>query len=164
MVVERTLVLLKPDCVMRQFMGDVITRFEHAGFKIVGMKMVWMNEENAKKHYTDDIEKRRGKEVRDKLLEDITSGPVVAIVIEGIDAIENIRKMAGTTEPKAAAPGTIRGDYAHISFSYADKAKIPARNIVHASSDKKDAEREIKVWFKDEEIHSYKTVHDCIIY
>jgi nucleoside-diphosphate kinase len=90
----------------------------------------------------------------------ITSGPVVAMALEGIGAIEIVRKMVGETEPKAAAPGTIRGDYAHVSFSYADNVGQAIRNIVHASGNKEDAKYEIPLWFKKDELHSYKTVHD----
>ena len=87
------------------------------------------------------------KEVREKLLDYIVEGPVIAIVLEGVDAIENVRKIVGGTEPKSAPPGTIRGDFAHVSFAYADAKHMPVKNIIHASSDEKDAEREIKLWF-----------------
>jgi nucleoside-diphosphate kinase len=160
MVVERTLVLIKPDGVQRGLIGKIIGRFEDAGLKIIGMKMVWVNEEFARKHYTEDLEKRRGKHVRDYMTDFIKSGPVVAYVLEGVDAIENVRKMVGATEPKAAVPGTIRGDFAHVSYSHCDEKKQGVRNLIHASSDKKDAEYEVSLWFKSEELHSYKTVHD----
>ncbi len=159
-MIERTLVLIKPDGVGRGLIGECIMRFERAGFKIVGIRMVWTGKEHAMKHYTEDIAKRRGEKVREHLLELITSGPVVAMVIEGVDAIDNIRKIVGPTEPKSAPPGTIRGDYAHVSYAYADKKSIAIKNIIHASSDKKDAEYEIPLWFSDDELHSYSSVHD----
>lgn len=159
-MIERTLVLLKPDAVQRCIMGELITRFEKAGLKAIGMKMVWANEEFAKGHYTEDITKRRGEFVRNKLIQFLQEGPVLAMCLEGVNAIEVVRKLVGGTEPKAAQPGTIRGDYAHHSYDWADSHEIAIKNLVHASSDKKDAESEIKLWFKPEELHSYKTVHD----
>jgi nucleoside-diphosphate kinase len=160
MVVERTLVLIKPDGVQRGLVGKITSRFEDAGLKIVGMKMVWADEEFANKHYTEDLAKRRGEHVRKYMTEFLMSGPVIAMVLEGVNAIENVRKICGTTEPKAASPGTIRGDFSHVSFEYCDSKKQVVKNLIHASSDKKDAEYEVKLWFKSEELHSYKTVHD----
>ncbi len=159
-MIERTLVLIKPDGVERGLIGECLMRFERAGFKIVGMRMVWTNKEHAMKHYTEDITKRRGEKVRKALLEYVTSGPIVAMVIEGIDAIENIRKIVGPTEPKSAPPGTIRGDFAHISFAYAEKNQPGLKNLIHASGNKQDAEHEVSLWFSDDELHAYSTVHD----
>jgi len=158
---ERTLVLIKPDGVKRGLVGEIISRFEKAGLKIIGLKIVWIDEDFAKRHYTEDIAERRGEKVRKSLLKFINSGPVVAICIEGISAIENVRKMVGETEPKTALPGTIRGDYSHISFSRADEADKAVENLIHASSDKEDAEREVSLWFAVEELHEYKTVHEA---
>ena len=162
-MIEKTLILIKPDGVQRCLVGKIIQRFEDSGLKIVGMKMQWIDKEFAKQHYTQDVAERRGEKVREVLLDFITEGPVVAMCIEGINAIENVRKITGTTEPKAAAPGTIRGDFAHVSFSYADNKEIAVKNIIHASADQADAETEIKLWFKPEEMHSFKTVHDTFI-
>jgi len=159
---ERTLVLVKPDGVQRGLSGEIIRRFENAGLKIVGMKMFWANEEFAKKHYREDIEKRHGKRVRDELVKYLKEGPVIALVLEGIEAIKVVRKIVGSTYPSESASGTIRGDYAHISKDYANSNEIMVRNLVHASGDKEDAEIEIPLWFKPEEMHSYKTVHDFI--
>jgi nucleoside-diphosphate kinase len=158
-MIEKTLVLVKPDGVERGLVGEVIHRFERVGLKIIGLKMQWIDEEFAKKHYTEDIAKRRGEKVRANLLKLITMGPVVAIVLEGIHAIDIVRKMVGETEPKAALPGTIRGDFAHVSYGYADNANMAIRNIVHASGNKKDADYEIPLWFKKNEMHTYRTVH-----
>lgn len=160
-MIEQTLVLIKPDGVKRGLIGEIISRFEKAGMKIIGMKMHWTTEEFAKKHYTEDIAKRRGEKVRKNLLDFIKSGPVVAICIEGIEVIENVRKMVGPTEPKAALPGTIRGDYSHISFGRADASGRAIENLIHASADKKDADREIALWFSRKELHDYKTVHEA---
>ncbi|MFH1072380.1 MAG: nucleoside-diphosphate kinase [Nanoarchaeota archaeon] len=163
-MIERTLVLIKPDGVQRTLVGRIITRFEEAGLKIIGMKMSWVDREFAKQHYTEDITKRRGEHVRNYLLDFLMEGPVVAICLEGVHAIENVRKMVGSTEPKAAAPGTIRGDFSHVSYAYCDSKKMVVKNIIHASADKADAEREVKIWFTDKELHTYKTVHDIHIY
>ena len=154
-MMERTLVLLKPDAVQRNLMGGIISRFEKVGMKIVGMKMVWIDKDFAKKHYKDHVE----KEFYSGLEAMITEGPVVAMVIEGLHSIESVRKMVGGTEPKTAQPGTIRGDYAHHSYEYTDKKGIAIKNLIHASGDKTDAEYEIKLWFDAKELHSYETVH-----
>ncbi|HJX05797.1 MAG TPA: nucleoside-diphosphate kinase [Candidatus Nanoarchaeia archaeon] len=160
MLIERTLVLIKPDGVQRGLIGRIITRFEDVGLKIIGMKMVWADKDFAHKHYTEDLAKRRGEHVRKYMTDFIMLGPVIAMAIEGVDAIENVRKMVGSTEPKAALPGTIRGDFTHVSYSHCDEKKQGVRNVIHASADKKDAEYEVKLWFKPEELHTYKTVHD----
>ena len=159
-MVERTLVLLKPDAVQRAVMGKILSRFEDAGFKVVGMKLVLVGKKFAMKHYTEELAKRAGAHVREMIAEFLTTGPVVAMVIEGVNAIESIRKLVGSTEPKSAAPGTIRGDFSHMSYGYADAKKVPVKNLVHASSSRQDAAAEIKLWFTPKELHSYKTVHD----
>ncbi|MEK6947844.1 MAG: nucleoside-diphosphate kinase [Nanoarchaeota archaeon] len=159
-MIERSLVLLKPDAVKRCLMGNIITRFENAGLKIVGMKMVWADKEKALKHYTEDITIRRGQAVRDRLLVLITEGPVLAICIEGIDSVEVVRKIVGSTEPKTAPPGTIRGDFAHMSYTHADDNDRAIPNLVHASGNREEAKSEVALWFSDKELHSYKTVHD----
>jgi len=163
-MIERTLVLLKPDAVQRAFAGEIISRFERVGLKIIGMKMKYVTEDFAMKHYTEDITRRRGEKVRKRLMGLLREGPVIAMVLEGVSAIEIVRKMVGTTEPKSAAPGTIRGDYSHISFEYADKKGIAVKNMIHASADKKDAEYEVKLWFDKNELHSYKTVHEVHLF
>jgi len=159
-MIQRTLVLVKPDGVRRSLVGDVIQRFEKVGLKIAALKMAWVDEDFSKKHYTDDITKRRGERVRNSLVQYLKEGPIVAIVLEGIESIETVRKIVGSTEPKVAQPGTIRGDYCHVSFNYADDKKIAVKNIIHASSDPEDAEREIHLWFSDDEMFEYKLNHD----
>ncbi len=155
-MIERSLVLIKPDGVERGLIGKIISRFEDAGLKIAGMKMVWVDKEFSKKHYKAHI----NKPFYSGLEEFITSGPVVAMVIEGISAVETVRKIVGSTEPKSAQPGTIRGDFAHHSYSYTDKKGIAIKNLIHASGTKEEAKSEISLWFKEEEIHDYKTVHE----
>ncbi len=163
MAIEKTLILIKPEGVQRHLVGKIIARFEDAGLKIVGMKQVWVNREFAMKHYTEDIAERRGKEIRERLLDYLSEGPVIAMVLEGVNAIENARRIVGGTEPKSSPPGTIRGDFAHVSFAHADEKNIPVKNLIHASSDEKDAKHEIKLWFKSLELHSYKTVQDFFL-
>lgn len=157
---ERTLVLIKPEGVKKHLVGKIISRFEDAGLKIVGMKQVWADKEFAKKHYTEDIAERNGERIRENLLNYIVEGPVVAIALEGINAIENVRKMVGGTEPKSAPPGTIRGDFTHVSYQYADANDIPVKNIVHSSGNEEDARHELPLWFSDNELHSYETISD----
>ena len=160
MAIEQTLVLIKPDGVQRGLVGEVIKRFERCGLKIVGLKLTHVDNDLAKKHYTEDISKRRGEKVRNKLLKFIISGPVIAIVVEGVDAIENVRKIGGDTESKSALPGTIRGDFSHISFEHADTEEIPVKNLVHASANKEDAANELSLWFSIDEIYDYKRAED----
>ena len=159
-MIERTLVLIKPDGVERGLIGEIISRFEKRGLKIVGMKMVRVNKELAMQHYTEDISRRRGEIVRKKLMEFIINNHVIAICLEGIDAIENVRKMVGDTEPKSALPGTIRGDYSHISYKYADEKGKAIHNLIHSSGNKEEAEKEISLWFSQEELFTYESVHD----
>jgi nucleoside-diphosphate kinase len=157
---QRTLVLIKPEGVQRHLVGKILNRFEEAGIKIIGMKQIWVDKEFAKKHYTEDIAERRGEKVREMLLNYITEGPVVAICFEGINVIENVRKIVGGTEPKSAPPGTIRGDFAHVSFAYADSNNLPVKNLIHASGNEEDAKNEVPLWFSEKELHSYKTIQD----
>jgi len=120
--------------------------------KIVGMKMLVPNEAMARSHYTEDLAIRRGEHVREMMIGMITSGPIIAIALEGVEAVEVVRKLVGTTEPKAAAPGTIRGDFSHVSFKHADNAKIGIFNLIHASGSPEEVPAEIAVWFRPEEL------------
>jgi nucleoside-diphosphate kinase len=159
-MIERTLILIKPDGVQRSLTGTVIQRFENAGLKIVGMKMVWVNKALSKKHYSDHT----GKPFFVGLDKFIRSGPVVAIVLEGVEAIQNVRRIVGPTAPGDAAPGTIRGDYAHHTYAYADRAGKAIANIIHASGDAKDAKKEVALWFDKKELHSYKRADEHIVF
>lgn len=159
MSLEQTLVVIKPDGVQRGLTGRIIERFENAGLKIIAMKMAHVDEEFAAKHYFD-VAERRGQKVFKANLNFITAGPVVAMVLEGIESIATVRKIVGDTEPKSAQPGTIRGDFAHQSYEWTNQGNVKAiRNLIHASSTKSDAKTEIALWFKKEEIHTYKTSH-----
>lgn len=187
---ERTLVLIKPDGVIKGISGKIISRFEESGLKIIGMKMVWTNEELAKNHYFLDEEWAKGiyektkksyekdeKEFpyKDHLeigntiqkwnIEFLRESPLIAIVFEGHHAIEIVRKMIGSTEPLSSAPGTIRGDFASVeSYAVADSGKRVLRNLAHASDSQKTAKREINLWFSADELHSnYKTVHEMML-
>ena len=154
-MIERTLVLIKPDGVMRGLIGEIIKRFEQRGLKVVALKMKQADKDFAQKHYTEDLAIRRGAHIRELSINYIITGPVVAMVIEGVDAIDNVRNTVGSTEPKSALPGTIRGDFSHVSYSHADERKKAIANLIHASSDAKDAKAEIDLWFSSDEIYSY---------
>ena len=159
---ERTLIILKPDAIQRGIAGEIITRFERAGLKIVGAKMLQPDVDHYHHHY-EAISKmisRRGQKAFDVTLEMMQKGPVIAMVLEGIEAVSLVRKMVGATEPKEALPGTIRGDYAHMSFAHADKESIGVPNIIHASGDPKEAEQEIAHWFSEAELFDYTAAHE----
>jgi nucleoside-diphosphate kinase len=155
--VERTLVLLKPDAMARGLAGRILTRFEDNLLKVVAAKMVWMDAELTKRHYFD-LEERFGSSVYNLMAEFMQSGPVLAIVLEGVEAVACTRKMVGSTYPDQAAPGTIRGDFAHMSRAYANAHNVAVANLVHASGNPEEAEKEIGVWFTREELHDYPTV------
>jgi len=159
---EKTLILIKPDGLARQLIGKIISKFEDSGLKIIGMKLTQASEELALKHYRNDISKKHGEKVRNSLIKYIKEGPIVAIVLEGIDGIHVTRKIVGSTYPNESLPGTIRGDFAHISKDYANKNEINIRNLIHASENKEDSDIEIALWFKPDELLTYKTVHDII--
>ncbi|EHP89649.1 nucleoside-diphosphate kinase [Methanotorris formicicus] len=132
---EKTFILLKPDAVKRKLIGKIIKRFEDRGFEIVEMKMLTLSREMAEEFYKI----HKGKEFYERLIEFMTSGRIVVMVVEGENAISAVRKMIGKTNPAEAEPGTIRGDFA---LSTPD-------NIIHASDSKESVEREIKMFFGD---------------
>jgi nucleoside-diphosphate kinase len=140
-IVERTLVLVKPDGVKRGLAGEIIGRLERKGLKIVGMKLIRVTPELAARHYAE----HEGKPFYPGLVQHITSGPLVALAIEGRSAIAVIRLMTGATNPQTAAPGTIRGDYG--------LAVTP--NLIHASDSPASAERELGLFFTEAELHAY---------
>jgi len=153
---ERTLVLLKPDAIDRGLIGEILHRFERVGLKIAGMKLIHADQALAEKHYTEDLAIRRGEHVRKIMVETLISGPVLAVCLEGVESVELVRKLTGSTEPKAALPGTIRGDYSHVSFKHADSKQIAINNLIHASSSLPEAEQEIAVWFANSELHDHR--------
>jgi len=141
-MIEKSLVLIKPDGVQRKLIGKIITRLENKGLKIVAMKYLQVSDELAKKHYSV----HEGKTFFDSLIEFITSSPIVAMVLEGENAISLIRKIVGATKPEESLPGTIRGDYA-ISTQH---------NLIHASDSIESSNYEISNFFKEEEIVNIK--------
>ncbi len=189
---EQTVVLIKPDGVKRGLVGEIIHRFERVGLKIVAMKMVWPKENLLEKHYksSDEATLKRwgektlktytqygknakkdlgtdyplelGKMVKKWLFDYVVSGPVVAILLEGRHAIDNVVALAGPTMPVAAAPGTIRGDYSTDSAAYANDEKRGVMNLVHISASVEEANYEKTLWFTPEEVHSYKVSHENI--
>ena len=134
---ERTLVLIKPDGVKRNLIGEIISRCEQKGYQVVDLKLTTPSREVLAAHY----EEHEGKAFYEPLLEFMSSGPVVAMVLEGQRVIEGFRSIAGTTEPTMAAPGTIRGDLGR------DWGTKVVQNLVHGSDSVESAEREIKIWF-----------------
>ncbi len=184
-MIERTLILVKHDGVLRNLVGNIIERFERVGLKIIGLKMIYANQGLAENHYqvtkewaTSVFEKTKktyekdgkkfafknpmeyGKMIQEWNVNYLREGPVVAIVFEGPHAVEISRKIVGNTEPRQALPGTIRGDYIYESYAIADNKKRPVRNLIHASGDVSEAEREIELWFKSDELHDYEKEND----
>jgi len=139
---QRTLVLLKPDCVQRQLVGQVISRFETKGLNMIAMKMLRVTPELSKQHYHEHVQKPFYKGLEDF----ITASPIVAIVLEGLEAITVVREMLGATSGLKAAPGTIRGDY----------SSSRQMNLVHASDGPESAKREIELYFTPSELHPYQ--------
>lgn len=142
LLLERTLLFVKPEAVMRGLVGDVVSRIERKGFNLAGAKLLKMSRAQAEDLYSP----HKGKPFYDKLIEHVTSGPILALAVEGPNAVAIVRKLIGSTDPKNAEPGTIRGDYA--------LAITP--NIVHASDSSESAARELKIFFKPEELQSYQ--------
>lgn len=186
---EQSLVLIKPDGVQRGLIGESIRRYEQCGLKLIAIKMVVPTKESALAHYSVDPDwafktgtksiegwKAKGltpptedpialaEEVRKQLTFFLSSGPVVAMIWQGMNAISVIRKITGGTEPLTSVPGTIRGDYTIDSYRAADVDKRAVRNIIHASGSVEEAQKEIAIWFKPEEIVSYRLVSEAIIY
>lgn len=151
-LVQDTLVLIKPDAVKRALIGEIIKRIEDRGLKIVAMKMVKTHSSFAEDHYKEHKE----KDFFPYLIDYITSGPLIAMVVRGVRAVKVVRKIVGDTSPNKAQPGTIRGDYAHIGTEYASKRGTATKNLIHASGNKKEAEKEIEMWFDESELYDYK--------
>ncbi|KYK22934.1 nucleoside-diphosphate kinase [Thermoplasmatales archaeon SM1-50] len=143
---ERTFAMIKPDAVQRGFIGEIISRFEKKGIKIVAMKLVAVDRNLAEKHY----EVHKGKPFFEPTIQYITSSPVVAMVLEGFNVIEMVRAMTGATNPQNAAMGTIRGDF----------GQFIGRNIIHASDGKDTASFEINLWFSPQEIAQYSRIDE----
>ena len=193
-LIERSLVLIKPDGVQRGLTGEIISRFEKTGLKLIAIKLTFPSKELAEKHYPKwreefligigqktlenyqelgiDVKENMGTEdpkkigliVREWLIEYLTSGPVVAMIWQGPSAISLIRKLSGHTLPLKAQPGTVRGDFAFDSSALANLQKRAIKNLLHASGSKEEAEYEIPLWFTPEEIVTYQKVEEKVIF
>jgi len=164
--VERTLIILKPDTIQRGITGEILTRFERAGLKIVAMKMIAPDELHFRKHYEDigNLISRWGEDIYNVTLEHMMSAPVIAFVLEGTDSVLYVRKLVGTTDPMESAPGTIRGDYTHITRSATNAIGSTLPNILHASASIEEAIQEIALWFNDDEIYGdYDTAQGPVV-
>lgn len=190
---EKTVVLIKPDGVKRGLVGEIISRIEKRGLKIISLNMIWATKEQIDDHYPKDEKwitrlgektkatyekygfdikkemettdtKKIGKMVRSWLIDFMTSGPLVKIVVKGVHAIDMMRKLCGNTIPALAEMGTIRGDFSVDSPAIANRAKRAVHNIVHASETDGEAKHELSFWFSPEEIHDYKRAEDDIMF
>lgn len=192
---ERTVVLVKPDGVKRGLVGEVIGRFEKMGLKIIGLKLVWADKDLAEKHYpasrtelmkaigqkTLDTYAKYGRDPKEEFgdltaeqiglmvnkwnIDFITSGPVVAILLEGIHAIDNVRMIGGHTLPVFAQPGTVRGDFSIDSPALANVKKRAVRNIMHASGNVEEAKYEEQLWFRKDDIAGdYKRTDEEVMF
>ena len=144
---QQTFVMVKPDGVKRALAGTIITRLERAGLTFTGMKMMDVDRKKAESHY----EEHRGKSFFEPLVNLLTSGPVIAMSVEGAHAVSVVRKIVGSTEPREAAPGSIRGDFCHIGYERSRERLGVIPNLVHASDSPESAERELALWFNASE-------------
>lgn len=185
---ERTFVILKPDTVQRSLMGEVIKRFERTGLKCTAMKMFMATEAQLLAHYNKDdawflkkgnrtiedlqaqgrpVEKEAieyGKDIIRTIVNYMVAAPVVGMVFEGNEAVAVVSKLVGSTEPKSSDVGTIRGDFTVDSYSHSAYENRAVRNLVHQSESPEEAEREIAIWFKEDEIMKYTTAQERIMY
>lgn len=187
---ERTLILMKPDVLQRQIVGEILSRFERKGFKMVAFKMLNATKKQVGEHYINQEqylietgEKAKkgaemrgqdvsdwnslewGKVIRERNIAYLTCGPILAIVLEGPGVVAGVRKVLGSTSPSDGDVGTIRADYSFDSYALADVVARSTRTMLHASDSPENAQREIKIWFKEKEICSnYETVAEKIFY
>ncbi len=164
--IQTSLVLIKPDAVERGLIGQVIARFENAGLRLVGMKLVQPTAEMADNHYGDLVERytpklgaERAVAIKKGMIEFLTSGPVVALVLEGVQAVAVVRKLVGSTYPNEALPGTIRGDLANVSQDYSNELGVAVKNLIHASGNVEEAAAETAIWFNATELFDYEPAH-----
>ncbi|MCL2735017.1 MAG: nucleoside-diphosphate kinase [Propionibacteriaceae bacterium] len=156
---ERTLVLLKPDAIQRGLVGRIIARLEDAGLKIVAMRMTTMDEDLTRRHYAD-LEERIGAPAFAAVARYVQSGPVLAMAVEGHDAVPVVRKLIGATVPAQAAPGTIRADFCHHGPLTIDGEIRPIRNLIHASGSPEEAAYELALWFTEDQVIEYATANE----
>lgn len=190
---QRALIIIKPDGVQRGLIGKIVNRFEQVGLKIIGLKFQWPDKEKIIAHYpetdawfkkvgertltnyakkgldakqvfkTDDPIKI-GKTVKKWLIDYLQESPVFLMVLEAYDCIEIVRKLCGNTIPTLAQPGTIRGDFSHDSIDLANEQNRPLKNIIHASDTVEDGEKEVKIWFNDNELFDYQQANEKIMF
>lgn len=185
---ERSLVILKPDAVQRSLMGEIIGRFERVGLKCTAMKMFVPAEDKLTKHYNKDeewflkkgtrivedlksqglpVDKEPieyGKDIIRTIVNYMTAAPVVGLVLEGNQAVGVVTKLVGSTEPSTSDVGTIRGDYTVDSYSHSSYENRAVRNLIHCSESPEEAEREISIWFSDDEVMDYVAAQERIMY
>jgi len=186
---ERTLVMIKPDGIQRALIGEIVSRYERTGLKLLALKMLVPNEDLIERHYTVDPDWLKkvgeksiasyrskgleppfkdplecGKSVLQRLKKYMTTGPVVAMIWQGNKAVGIVRKITGGTEPLTSDVGTIRGDLTVDSYDMSDLDGRAIRNLIHASGSVEEAEKEIAIWFKEDEILSYRLIQDQILY
>lgn len=185
---ERTFVIIKPDGVQRSLMGEIISRFERVGLKITAMKFLVPEADQCWKHYNKDdvwfqakgdrivkgreennmpVEKpaiEYGRDIIGQLVTFMTAGPVLTMVIEGNQAVGIVTKLVGGTEPLTSDIGTIRGDFTLDSYELSGVDERAVRNLIHCSDKPEEAEREIKIWFKEEEIVKYRSINEAMLY
>ena len=185
---ERTLVMIKPDGVQRSLVGEIISRFERVGLKFIAMKMFIPTKKQVIEQYgpnkqeiealgkrSIDNQAKLGVEIKETPLEQgtkifnamkkyMTSGPVIAMVLEGNQAVGVVRKIVGATEPLSSDVGTIRGDFTIESYGIADMDGRAVRNLIHRSGSVEEAKREIKIWFEEKELLNYRLISESILY
>ena len=186
---EQTLVLIKPDGIQRSLIGEIISRYEKTGLKLLGLKFILPTEELIEKHYLvnpqwkietgeksikaykeknlkppSENPEEMGEAILKRLKEYLSCGPVVAMVWQGMNAVGVVRKITGGTEPLTSDVGTIRGDFTLDSYAIADIDNRSVRNLVHASATSLEAEKEISLWFNNEELIQYRLVGESILY
>jgi nucleoside-diphosphate kinase len=185
---ERSFIIVKPDGIQRALMGDIISRFERAGLKFTGLKLIRATEDQCWQHYNKDdawflskgekIAKQRqevglsvdkepieyGRDIIGQLVKFMTASPVLALVVEGNQAVGVVTKLVGGTEPLTADIGTIRGDLTLDSYDLAGIDGRAVRNLIHCSDKPEEAEREIKIWFEESELLSYQLVSEKMLY
>jgi nucleoside-diphosphate kinase len=185
---ERTLVLIKPDGIQRSLVGEILKRLERTGLKFIGFKFLVPTQQQLVEHYNkndewflkkgrnivDDLKRegksvekeplKYGREIIDLIIKFMTAGPILAVVIEGNQSVNIVKKLVGSTEPATSDVGTIRGDLTVDSYTHSTIQNRAVRNLVHCSESPEEAEREIKVWFTGKELVSYRLVQEQVLY
>ncbi len=185
---ERTLLLLKPDAVQRSLIGEILKRIEQTGLKFVGFKFIVPTKEQLISLYNKDdewfrikgenivanlekgghkVEKESieyGKDIIETIVSFMTSGPILAVAVEGSEAVAVVKKIVGSTEPSTSDVGTIRGDYTVDSYEHSTVQNRAVRNLVHCSESTEEANREIVIWFTEDELMKYKIIQEHILY